>query len=108
MGSWNLRVGRRRPCFPQFEVESAGRGPYPYPLDISVEQIIEGALGLPAEARALPADRLAESLDPAEESRVHALWSAEAQRRLEDVRSGRVKTIPGDEALARVRRAVAQ
>jgi putative addiction module component (TIGR02574 family) len=77
-------------------------------MQISVEQIIEGALSLPDEARALLADRLVESLDPAEESRIHSLWAAEAQRRLQDVRSGRIKTIPGDEALAQVRRAVAR
>lgn len=72
----------------------------------SVEQIIEGALALPDEARALLADRLVESLDPAEKGRIHDLWVAEAQRRLQDVRSGRITTIPGDEALSRVRRAV--
>ncbi|HWY25352.1 MAG TPA: addiction module protein [Nevskia sp.] len=73
-------------------------------MAISVEQIIEGALALPSEARALLADRLVESLDPAEEGRIHSLWAAEAQRRLEEVRSGRVAAIPGEEALARVRR----
>ena len=49
------------------------------------------------------ADRLVESLDPADESRIHALWAVEVQRRLDEVRSGRVKAVPGDEALARVR-----
>jgi putative addiction module component (TIGR02574 family) len=75
---------------------------------VSIEQIIEGALALPNEARALLADRLAESLDPAEDERIHALWAAEARRRVEDVRSGRIQTIPGEEALARVRRAIGQ
>jgi len=75
-------------------------------MEITAEQIIEGALALPADARASLADRLVESLDPAEESRIHGLWSAEAQRRLDDVRSGRVKTIPGEEAMARVRAAI--
>jgi hypothetical protein len=47
-----------------------------------------------------------ESLDPAEDGHIQQLWSAEAQRRLDDVRAGRVQTIPGDEALERVRRIV--
>ena len=72
-------------------------------MAIPVEQIIEEALALPGEARALLADRLVESLDPADESRIHALWAVEVQRRLDEVRSGRVKAVPGDEALARVR-----
>jgi putative addiction module component (TIGR02574 family) len=63
---------------------------------------------LPSEARALLADRLVESLDPAESGYIHQLWATEVRRRLEDVRSGRVKTIPGDEALARVRQALAR
>jgi len=68
----------------------------------------EEALALPSEARALLADRLVESLDPAEDGQIRQLWAAEARRRLEDVRSGRVKTIPGDEVLAQVKRAVAR
>ena len=75
-------------------------------MNTTVEQIAEEALALPSEARALLADRLVESLDPAEDGHVRRLWAAEAIRRRDDVRSGRVKTIPGDEALARVRRAV--
>lgn len=77
-------------------------------MGMTVEQISEEALSLPSGARALLADRLAESLDPAEDGDTRRLWVAEALRRRDDVRSGRVKTIPGDEALARVRRAVAR
>lgn len=77
-------------------------------MSTSIEEIIANALALPPEARALLADRLVESLDPAEESRIHQLWAAEVQRRLEDVRAGRVEPIPAGEALARVRQAVAK
>jgi putative addiction module component (TIGR02574 family) len=64
------------------------------------------ALSLPSEARALLADRLVESLDPAEDGVARQLWAIEAKRRVDDVRSGNVQTIPGDEALVRVRSAV--
>ena len=77
-------------------------------MSMTVEQIAEEALALPSEARALLADRLVESLDPTEDGYNRQLWAAEALRRRDDVRSGRVKTISGDEALARVRRAVAR
>jgi Putative addiction module component len=77
-------------------------------MNMTVEQMTEVALALPSEARALLADRLVESLDPAEDGLVRQLWVVEARRRRDDVRSGRVKTIPGDEALAQVRRAVAK
>jgi hypothetical protein len=47
------------------------------------------------------AERLLESLDelPAEE--IERLWGEEAQRRLEDLRSGRAREVPGPEALRR-------
>jgi putative addiction module component (TIGR02574 family) len=77
-------------------------------MSMSVEQITDEVLVLPSEARALLADRLVESLDPAEDGYIHQLWATEARRRLDDVRSGRVKTIPGEEALARVRQALAR
>jgi putative addiction module component len=77
-------------------------------MNLTVEQVAEEALALPSEARALLADRLVESLDPAEDGLVRQLWVAEARRRRDDVRSGRVKTVPGDEALAQVKRAVAK
>lgn len=73
-----------------------------------MEQIVNEALGLPSEARALLADRLVESLDPAEDGHVRQLWMAEAIRRRDEVRSGRVRTIPGEEGLAQVRRAVSR
>ena len=77
-------------------------------MNLTVEQIAEEALALPSEARALLADRLVESLDPAEDGYVHQLWGAEARRRRDDVRTGRVETIPGDEALAQVRQTFAR
>ena len=58
---------------------------------MTVEQIAEEALGLPSEARALLADRLVESLDPAEDGQSRKLWAAEALRRRDEVRSGHVK-----------------
>jgi putative addiction module component (TIGR02574 family) len=77
-------------------------------MSLTAEQVAVEALALPSEARALLADRLVESLDPAEDGFVRQLWAEEATRRLEDVRSGRVKTIPEEEALARVKSAVAR
>ena len=75
-------------------------------MNMTVEQIVDEALGLPSEARALLADRLVESLDPAEEGYIRQLWVAEALRRRDEVRSGRVQTIPAEQALAQVRRAL--
>ncbi len=75
-------------------------------MNLTIEQIAEEALSLPSEARALLADRLVESLDPLEDGYIRQLWAAEARIRRDDIRSGLVKTIPGQEALDRVRKSV--
>ena len=75
-------------------------------MPMTIEQLATEALTLPSEQRALLADRLVESLDAAEVSRIDRLWATEARRRRDEVRNGLVKTIPGDEALARVRRSL--
>ncbi|WP_216893003.1 addiction module protein [Nocardia alni] len=75
-------------------------------MSMPVEQLVEQALSLPAEARALLADRLVESLDPVDEHEIQALWAEEATRRLDDVRSGRVDTIPAAQAIEQVRRSL--
>ena len=75
-------------------------------MSLTIEQIAEEALSLPSEARALLADRLVESLDPLEDGYIRQLWAAEARARRDDVRTGLVKTIPGQEALDRVRKSV--
>ncbi|MBI2798851.1 MAG: addiction module protein [Gammaproteobacteria bacterium] len=77
-------------------------------MSLTIEQIAEEALALPSEARALLADRLVESLDPLEDGYIRQLWVAEARTRRDEVRGDLVKTIPGQEALDRVRKSIAR
>ena len=74
---------------------------------MTVEQLTEEVLSRFSEARALLADRLVESLDPLEDEEIRQVWATESKRRRGEVRSGAVKTISGDEAMARVREALA-
>ncbi len=75
-------------------------------MSITVEQLTEAALSLPSEARALLADRLVESLDPAQDREIQALWVAEAARRRDEVRSGAIEPLAGPESLEHVRRII--
>jgi putative addiction module component (TIGR02574 family) len=65
-----------------------------------VLEVLDKALALSIKDRGLLIDRLVESLDdgPAEEG-VEAAWADEIKRRVDDIRSGRVKTIPGEQVL---------
>jgi hypothetical protein len=58
-------------------------------------------MSLSGEARALPAEKLVESLD---QELVRDIWLAEAKRRRDEVRSGQVKPIPGIDAMESVRK----
>lgn len=41
--------------------------------------------------------------EPAENESIEAEWDSEIQRRIEDIKSGRVKTIPAEEVMAELR-----
>jgi putative addiction module component (TIGR02574 family) len=84
-------------------VEASDEIAYRAAMATNVERLAEQALKLPSESRARLADLLVESLDADALGRIDQLWAAEAKRRRDEVRSGRVKTVPGDEARRRVR-----
>ncbi|HEU4797100.1 MAG TPA: addiction module protein [Pyrinomonadaceae bacterium] len=69
----------------------------------SFEQLAEQAMSLPSESRARLADLLVESLEGDDLGQTEQLWITEAKRRRDDVRTGRVATISGAEALREVR-----
>ena len=75
-------------------------------MPLTLDQLAEEAMQLPASSRALPAERMVESLDAGERDEVERAWAAEAVRRRDEVRSGRVQPIPGEQVLAEVRNAV--
>ena len=76
---------------------------YPTAMNISIEMITDAAMSLSSDARALLADRLTESLDPITDVDVRAEWASEALKRLSEVRSGKVESIPAEDVLVRVR-----
>ena len=69
----------------------------------TVEELAEQAMNLPSESRARLADLLVESLDADQLGPIDRLWVAEAKRRRNEVRDKRVRTVPGEEALRKVR-----
>jgi putative addiction module component (TIGR02574 family) len=77
-------------------------------MDLSLEELSKQVMRLPRESRALLADRIAESLSSAELDELQPLWVLEATRRVEEIDSGKVKAIPGDEVLAEIRQIVGE
>lgn len=69
-----------------------------------LSELLEKALALSTQDRGLLIERLIASLDeePAEQG-AEAAWDDEIKRRIDDIRSGRVKTIPGEQVLRRLK-----
>lgn len=70
-------------------------------MSTPVEDIAAQALSLPPEDRAKLVERLLASFEP--RSPAQSEWLKLAASRRDEVRSGTVSMVPGDEALARVR-----
>lgn len=65
-------------------------------------EIIEEAIALPVEERAVVVDSLLRSLN-APDAAIDSEWIAVARRRQAELRAGVVQRVPGDEVLARAR-----
>jgi len=70
------------------------------------DEIVATAMKLPQDERVRLAAELIASLDEEIEANVEALWLAEAERRLGELRSGKVSGVPAAEAFARARDAL--
>lgn len=68
---------------------------------MNTKQLIDEAVSLPVEERALVVDSLLRSLNQPE-SKIDKKWAKEAKRRLNELRSDRVEAIPGEEVFRKV------
>lgn len=75
-------------------------------MPLTLDQLTAEAMHLPARSRAELAEKLVESLEFSIADEIQTLWDAEAVHRGDEVRSGQVEPIPGEEVIAEVRRIV--
>ena len=66
------------------------------------KEIIEEAIALPVEERVLVVDSLLRTLNTPNPE-IDMAWTDVAKRRLAELRSGRVRAIPGDLVFGRIR-----
>jgi putative addiction module component (TIGR02574 family) len=75
-------------------------------MKATLEKVAEDALNLPPADRVALTRILIQALDgeSAEDAvEVEAAWQAEAEKRLDEVLSGRAKTIPADDVFSKLR-----
>ena len=66
-----------------------------------IEELLKKAMALTPQARADLASSLIDSLDQTVDEDVEAAWQEEIARRVEELESGKVKTIPWTEVRRR-------
>lgn len=72
-------------------------------MGIATDKILEEALLLPADERASLVEKLLQSLNLPTETEVNRLWVEEAERRVSQIKAGKVELIPGEQVFARIR-----
>ena len=69
-------------------------------MQMTQDQVEIEALALPRHARARIAELLIASLD--EDSEIERAWDEEVRRRVQEIRSGQVQTVPGEEVFKEI------
>lgn len=75
------------------------------PVPMTLDQIVEETRHWPPEKVGELVERLSEDLHTSDPE-IEAAWQSEVARRVEEIQSGKVQGIPGEEVLARVRKIV--
>ena len=75
-------------------------------MSLTLDQIVAETRQLPREQVAELVDRLTFELHDEPDPENDAAWAEEAERRLAEIRSGKVQPIPGEEVMARARKLV--
>jgi putative addiction module component (TIGR02574 family) len=61
---------------------------------INVDELMSEAESLPIEIKTQLIDRLLNSINPSQE-KIDQIWAVEVEKRVAEIESGKVKTIPG-------------
>jgi putative addiction module component (TIGR02574 family) len=67
-------------------------------------KLVDQLLSLPCEDRIYLLDRLIESLNAPSREEIDRAWAEEAERRIDELDSGEVQAIPGEQVFAEIRK----
>lgn len=69
---------------------------------IKTDELISEAISLPIDIRTQLINRLLISLNP-ERRDIDEFWMKEAEKRLKDIKTGKVKTVPGEQVFQEIK-----
>ena len=67
------------------------------------EKNLDQVLALPCEDRVTVAEKLLQSLNSPMQSEIDQAWGEQVERRIDEIDSGEVKLIPGEEVFSDIR-----
>jgi len=70
---------------------------------MSVKSLLHEALGLPPIERAFLIEELLSSFEFSNRKEIDELWAKEAEKRISEIESGKVKSIPGEKVFEEIR-----
>lgn len=77
-------------------------------MPMSIEEILSEAQILPNESKAVLAEKLVASIEEKIDPQITKIHLAEVKKRRDEIRSGKVKPINGEDGLAKVSAAIEQ
>ena len=77
-------------------------------MTTATAKLADQVLSLPCEDRIYLVDRLLESLNAPSREEIDRLWAEETERRIEELDSGKVEAIPGEQVFAEIRERLAK
>jgi putative addiction module component (TIGR02574 family) len=73
-------------------------------MSLTLDEIVEETRQMPSDVVAELVDRIMLARHGGVDAKVESLWKKEIDRRIDEIRSGKVQGIPLEESLARARR----
>lgn len=77
-------------------------------MPMSLDQIVEETRQLPPDVVAQLVDRILVARHGGMDASVEESWKQETRRRVQEIESGKVEGVPGEEVSARLRRTLGQ
>ena len=73
-------------------------------MTAATTKLADQLLSLPCEDRIYLVDKLLKSLNAPSKEEVDKAWAEESERRIDELESGKVQTIPGEEVFREIRK----
>jgi len=74
---------------------------------MKTDELMSIADSLPVDIKTKLIDKLLNSLNPTSKE-IDELWKTEAERRVEEIKNGKVKPIPGEEVFKEIRKKMSE